>query len=122
MALKLSLLPTDQRTDRPPELVVEKAKADLGALSFHEQPVESARFVVAALERLNHWKVDPTQRWHLLEEYHDAVSATWTGLDEIYANVAHPMPPDAAAAADAAMSIASGLAMPGNRVVGRRLA
>jgi len=117
MALKLSLLPTDQRTDRPPELVVEKAKADLGALSFHEQPVESARFVVAALERLNHWKVDPTQRWHLLEEYHDAVSATWTGLDEIYANVAHPMPPDAAAAADAAMSIASGLAMGYKRIL-----
>ena len=107
MSLKLSLLPTDQRTDRPPELDVAKLKAELGALSFHESPVDSARVVVAALERLNHWKVDPTQRWYLLEEYYGATSGTWTTLDEIYANVSHPMPPDAAGAADAAMGVAN---------------
>ena len=117
MALKLSLLPVDQRTDRPPELDVEKVKAEMGDLLFGSQPVESARSVVAALERLNHWKVDPTQRWYLLEEYFNATSVTWKDLDEIYANVAHPMSKEPAAAADAAMGVANGLAMGYKRIL-----
>jgi len=117
MALKLSLLPTDQRTDRPPELDVEKLKVELDGLPFNEAPADSARNVVAALERLNHWKVDPTQRWHLLEEYFGATSATWTRLDELYANVAHPMAAEAAGAADVSMGVATGLAMGYKRIL-----
>jgi hypothetical protein len=117
MALRLSLLPTDQRADRPPELDVAKVKAALARLSFTEQPVESARFIVAELERLNHWKVDTTERWHLLEEYYNATSASWTQLDELYANVAHPMPPEAAEAADVALNVATGLAMGYKRIL-----
>jgi len=116
MALKLSLLPTDQRKEAP-ELSVEKVKAALATLGFEEQPVESGRLVVSALERLNHWKVDPTQRWHLLEEYFGATSSTWTKLDEIYANVAHPMVTEAAQAADVALGIANGLAMGYKRIL-----
>ncbi|MEO7761730.1 MAG: hypothetical protein ABIS68_07445 [Casimicrobiaceae bacterium] len=117
MALKLSLLPTDQRTDRPPELDVEKVKVELDSLLFHEKPVDSARQVVAALDRINHWKIDPTQRWHLLEEYFTAASSTWTRLDELYANMAHPMAADAAAAADVAMGVANALAMGYKRIL-----
>jgi hypothetical protein len=115
--LKLSLLPVDQRTDRPPDLDVAKVKDELSALSFATEPVESARSVIASLERLNHWKIDPTQRWHLLEEYFNATSGSWKELDEIYANVAHPMTKEAAAAADVAMNVATGLAMGYKRIL-----
>ena len=74
MALKLSLLPTDHRTDRPASLVLDEVKQALEVLSFAQEPVESTRAVIAAVDRLNHWKVDPTQRWYLLEEYFSAAS------------------------------------------------
>ena len=117
MALKLSLLPTDQKVDQPPELDLEKVKIELEGLLFDVQAVESGRTIAAALDRLNHWKLDPTERWHLLEEYFDKAAGSWMRLDELFANVAHPMPPDAAAAADVAVAIATGLAMGYKRIL-----
>jgi len=49
MALKLSLLPTDQKTDAPPELDLAKVKVMLAGLKYSQEPVDSARTIAAAL-------------------------------------------------------------------------
>ena len=117
MALKLSLLPTDHRTDRPASLVLDEVKQALEVLSFAQEPVESTRAVIAAVDRLNHWKVDPTQRWYLLEEYFSAASKVWPRIDEIYSNVAHPMPAEATNAAEVSLGIANALALGYKRIL-----
>jgi len=117
MALKLSLLPTDHRTDRPATVSLDEVKQTVTGLTFELEPVESTRIVMAAIERLNHWKVDPTERWYLLEEYFNAVSQTWPQIDELYGNVAHPMHREAASAADVALGVANALAMGYKRIL-----
>ena len=117
MALKLSLLPTDQKTDRAPELDLGRVRAQLSALPFNDQPAESAKMLADELARLNHWKVDPTTRWNLLEEYFSAASGSWTVLDTLYSNVSHPMRPEVAAAADVAQAVATGVAMGYKRIL-----
>lgn len=117
MALKLSLLPTDQKTDRAPELDLGRVKANLSALPFNDQPAESARVLADELARLNHWKVDPTLRWNLLEEYFSVALGSWTMLDTLYSNVSHPMRPEVAAAADVTQTVANGLAMGYKRIL-----
>nr|MBP8295656.1 hypothetical protein [Burkholderiales bacterium] len=117
MALKLSLLPVDQKSDRAPELDLAQAKALIAGLLFDEQPVESARALGEELARLNHWKLDPTARWHLLEEYFAAAAGSWTTLDKLYSNVPHPMRGDVADAADMAMAVATGVAMGYKRIL-----
>ena len=117
MALKLSLLPTDQKTDRAPELDLGRVKANLSALPFNDQPAESARVLADELARLNHWKVDPTLRWNLLEEYFSVAVGSWTMLDTLYSNVSHPMRPEVAAAADVAQAVANGVAMGYKRIL-----
>jgi cyclic-di-GMP-binding protein len=117
MALKLALLPVDQKTDRAPELDIEKVKAHLAGLPFNEQPAQSARALADELARLNHWKVDPAARWHLLEEYFSAAAGSWTLLDTHYANVAHPMRGAAAEAAEVALAVATGIAMGYKRIL-----
>ncbi len=117
MALKLSLLPIDQKTDRAPELDIRRVRTHLSALPFNDQPAESARMLADELGRLNHWKVDPAVRWHLLEEYFGAATGSWTTLDTLYSNVSHPMQPDVADAADVAMAVAAGMAMGYKRIL-----
>ncbi|MEO8134599.1 MAG: hypothetical protein ABI831_11540 [Betaproteobacteria bacterium] len=118
MALKLSLLPTDQKVDQPPELDLAKVKAALAELRYVEQPVDSARAIRAALDRLNRFKIDPTVRWHLLEEYFAAASGSWTQLDAVYADVNHPMTGDPLAAAEVSLAVATALAMGYKRILG----
>lgn len=117
MALKLSVLPVDQKTDHAPELDLEKVKANLAGLPFSERPAESARVLADELARLNHWKLDPSARWHLLEEYFNAAAGSWTVLDTLYANVSHPMRGDVAEAANVAMAVATGVAMGYKRIL-----
>lgn len=117
MSLKLSLLPTDQKTDAPPELELAKVKVMLAGLKYSQEPVDSARAIAAALDRLNHWKCDPTDRWHLLEEYFSAASGSWTQLDILYSDITHPMTGNALAAADAALAVATALAMGYKRIL-----
>ena len=117
MALKLSLLPVDQKSDRAPVLDLAQVKVLIAGLLFDEQPVESARALAEELARLNHWKLDPTARWHLLEEYFAAASGSWTTLDKLYSSVPHPMRGDVADAADMAMAVATGVAMGYKRIL-----
>ena len=93
MALRLSLLPTDQRTDRPAALVVEEVKQALEGLAFASEPVESTRIVMAAIDRLNHWKVDPTQRWYLLEEYFNNACPGCNAFEPRYPAWTKQLPP-----------------------------
>jgi cyclic-di-GMP-binding protein len=117
MALKLSLLPVDQKTDRAPELDLEKVKARLAGLDFAEDPTKTARMLADDVARLNHWKLDPTARWHLLEEYFNAAAGSWTVLDTLYSNVPHPMRGGVAVAADVAMAVATAVAMGYKRIL-----
>ena len=117
MSLKLSLLPVDQKTDRPPELDLEKVRARLASMPFDAEPAESACQLADELDRLNHWKLDPTTRWHLLEEYFSSAAGFWARLDTLYSNVPHPMRGIVAAAADAALAGAIGIAMGYKRIL-----
>ena len=117
MALKLSLLPVDNKTDRPPELDLDRVKARIAGLAFEERPAESARVLADEINRLNHWKLDPSARWHLLEEYFTAAAASWTRLDTVYSNVPHPMQGEIADAADVALAVATGVAMGYKRIL-----
>ena len=117
MALKLSLLPVDQKSDRAPELDLGKVKARLAGVPFGERPVESARTLAEEVARINHWKLDPSARWHLLEEYFNAAAASWAELDKLYSSVPHPMRGDVAEAAAAAMAVATGVAMGYKRIL-----
>lgn len=117
MALKLSLLPVDQKTDRAPELDLEKVRARLAELPFNERPAECARELADELARLNHWKIDTSARWHLLEEYFNAAAGSWTVLDTLYSNVSHPMQGDVAVAADVALAVATGASMGYKRIL-----
>ena len=116
MALKLSLLPIDNKADPKPQLDLGAVKAAL-AVARVGNPVERVRAITDELTRLNRTKVEPTERWQLLEEYMAALSAMWPGLDAVYANVSHPMRGPEALAADVGLASATGLAMGYKRIL-----
>src|SRR3954468_14941379 len=117
MALKLSLVPVDNKPDREPMLDPQSVWFLLSDPRVDGNPVERVRGITEEITRLNRWKLDTTARWHLLEELFVAASAQWHALDAVYANVPHPMRGAEALAADVALANATALAMGYKRVL-----
>lgn len=110
MALALSLPVLDARPTNPPETRPTNVQSWLNE-ALKRDSIEAAGLIGDALAATNRVAVSGTRRLELAEKYYSAALVLWPSLERQFTRASHPLSGDALAAAKAALTLSTELAI-----------